>query len=76
MTMLMRALRDTWPNVLTFFDADDAVHSISDALVNGWSFPLVPFVGLALALIVYLRGWLKIRKTRARELPTGAPRVL
>lgn len=69
MTMLMRGVADTWPNVLTFFDADDAVHSISDALVNGWSFPLVPFVGLALALIVYLRGWLKIRKTRARELP-------
>jgi cytochrome c oxidase assembly factor CtaG len=49
-------------------DADE-VHSIGDALVNGWSLPLVPFFGLGLTLIVYLRGWWMARQTRADELP-------
>ena len=47
----------------------DEVHSIGDALVHGWSLPLVPFFGLGLTLVVYLRGWWAVRKTRARELP-------
>ncbi len=65
---LLNAIALLDSNAVAAPDAD-AVHSISDALVNGWSFPLVPFIGLALALAIYLRGWLKIRKTRARQLP-------
>lgn len=38
-------------------------------LLAAWSFPLVPFVGLALALVVYLSGWRTARRTRSRELP-------
>ena len=52
-----------------WLDADEAIHSIGDALVHGWSFPLLPFSGLALTLIVYLRGWWTLRKRRAQELP-------
>ena len=49
-------------------DADEGVRSVGDALVHGWSFPLLPFFGLALTLAVYLRGWWLARRTRAREL--------
>jgi cytochrome c oxidase assembly factor CtaG len=35
-----------------------------------WSFPVVPLVGLALMLVLYLRGWNAARRTRALELPT------
>ena len=38
-------------------------------LLAAWSFPVVPFVGLALALVVYLCGWSLARRTRPRELP-------
>jgi cytochrome c oxidase assembly factor CtaG len=34
-----------------------------------WSFPIVPFVGIALLLVVYVRGWFATRCTRAAELP-------
>ncbi len=34
-----------------------------------WSFPPLPFIALSLALLVYVRGWLIARRTRARELP-------
>jgi putative membrane protein len=50
-------------------DVDEPIHSISDALVHGWSFPLLPFFGLTLTLIVYLRGWWATQKTRSQELP-------
>ena len=55
--------------IAVLLDADEAVHSIGDALVHGWSFPLLPFSGLALTFIVYLRGWWMLRKRRERELP-------
>ena len=48
-------------------DADE-VKSISDAVQNGWSLPLVPFISIVLTLAVYLRGWLIARRTRPREL--------
>jgi putative membrane protein len=47
----------------------DEVRSVGDALVRGWSFPLLPFFGLALTLVVYLRGWWIARRTREQELP-------
>jgi len=34
-----------------------------------WSFPVVPFVGLAVTFILYLRGWAVARRTRSNELP-------
>lgn len=34
-----------------------------------WSFPVVPFVGLAVTFILYLRGWAVARRTRGNELP-------
>jgi cytochrome c oxidase assembly factor CtaG len=34
-----------------------------------WSFPVAPFLGLAIALIVYLRGFRTASRTRSRELP-------
>ena len=37
-------------------------------LLAAWSFPVIPFVGLALAQVVYLRGWSVARRTRPREL--------
>lgn len=42
---------------------------LPDNILAAWSFPIVPFVGLALTLTVYVRGWLAVRKTRPRELP-------
>jgi len=38
-------------------------------LLAAWSFPGVPFVGLSIALIVYLRGWRAAQRTRPHELP-------
>lgn len=60
-----------WPgaSALAFLDADEAIRSVEDALAHGWSFPLLPFFGLALTLVVYLRGWRNAQKTRVRELP-------
>jgi len=55
--------------LLALFDTDAEVHSIDDAVVHGWSLPLVPFIGLTLALVIYWRGWLKAHKTRPLELP-------
>jgi cytochrome c oxidase assembly factor CtaG len=34
-----------------------------------WSLPVFPFLGLAAALVLYLRGWAAARKTRSFELP-------
>ena len=52
-----------------WLDADEGIRSVGDALVRGWSFPVVPFLGLTLTLVVYLRGWWAVRRTRAEELP-------
>jgi putative membrane protein len=37
--------------------------------LTAWSFPVVPFIGLAATLVLYLRGWAAARRTRPRELP-------
>jgi len=34
-----------------------------------WSFPVVPFIGIALTAALYLRGWLAAHRTRPHELP-------
>jgi len=53
------------PISLEFFDADAPPANILAA----WSFPLPPFVGLAITLLIYLRGWRAARRTRPRQLP-------
>lgn len=37
--------------------------------LTAWSWPVVPLVSVFLAQVVYLRGWLKARRTRPVELP-------
>lgn len=55
--------------LLALVDADEAAGSLNDILAHGWSFPVLPFIGLVLMLAIYLRGWLVARKTRPYELP-------
>jgi cytochrome c oxidase assembly factor CtaG len=38
--------------------------------LNAWSLPLVPLIGLTLALLLYLHGWRAARRTRPLELPS------
>jgi putative membrane protein len=38
-------------------------------LLRQWSFPVLPFVGLLLAAVIYVRGWIAASRTRPRELP-------
>jgi putative membrane protein len=52
---------------LSFADAD--LDTLSGGIARAWSFPLVPFVGLALTTILYLRGFRQARQTRPDELP-------
>ncbi|HEY1986067.1 MAG TPA: cytochrome c oxidase assembly protein [Terracidiphilus sp.] len=37
--------------------------------MSAWSFPVVPFITLALAAVIYLRGWHAATLTRPHELP-------
>jgi len=39
------------------------------AILAAWSWPLWPAVGIVVAGALYLRGWLVLQRTRARELP-------
>jgi putative membrane protein len=39
-------------------------------ILTAWSFPLLPFVGLGIAVALYLRGWQAIRRTRPRQMPS------
>src|SRR6202051_4440396 len=39
------------------------------AVMQSWSFPLGPTLGVLLAAVVYLRGWRLARATRPEELP-------
>jgi cytochrome c oxidase assembly factor CtaG len=38
-------------------------------ILAAWSWPLWPALGLLIAGTLYLRGWKKLQRTRARELP-------
>jgi cytochrome c oxidase assembly factor CtaG len=43
---------------------------LPDNILLAWSFPIAPFIALALTLIVYLRGWRAAHQTRPHELPS------
>ena len=53
------------PPTLLILDADPLPTNILAA----WSFPIVPFITLAITLIIYLRGWRAIHQTRPHQLP-------
>lgn len=38
-------------------------------LLAAWSFPVAPFIGLSLLVVVYLLGWRAAFRTRSNELP-------
>ncbi len=46
-----------------------AAEAVPRNFLAAWSFPILPFIVLTLALIVYLRGWQAAHRTRPRELP-------
>ena len=41
----------------------------ADALVTRWDIPWVVTSALAITALIYLRGWLQIRKTRPEQFP-------
>jgi putative membrane protein len=51
--------------MLAIFDIDPVPANFWAA----WSFPVLPFIALALTLVVYVRGWRAARRTRPRQLP-------
>lgn len=51
--------------LLAIFDTD----AFPQNLWAAWSLPIVPFIGIALLLLVYLRGWRAAHRTRPHELP-------
>jgi cytochrome c oxidase assembly factor CtaG len=51
--------------IIAIFDSDP----LPDNWLAAWSLPIVPLIGLSLALILYLRGWRVARRTRPYELP-------
>jgi putative membrane protein len=38
-------------------------------ILTSWSFPIIPFITLTITLILYLRGWRAIHRTRPDQLP-------
>lgn len=54
---------------LAIFAADGLAGAPAGTVLRAWSFPWLPFVGLVLASMLYLRGWNAARLTRPRELP-------
>lgn len=52
---------------LAFLDAPPDV--LSGGILRAWSFPIVPFTGMVLATVIYLRGFAQARRTRPSELP-------
>jgi putative membrane protein len=49
-------------------DGANGVPVLGD-LLRTWSLPLAPLITLAIALVLYVRGWNVARITRGRELP-------
>ncbi len=47
----------------------DGPEALAQGWMRAWSFPVVPFISLTLAALVYGRGFLAVRATRPRELP-------
>ena len=52
---------------LAFFDGDPG--SLSGGVLRAWSFPVLPFLALAVTSGLYLHGYVQARRTRAEELP-------
>jgi len=48
----------------TIFEADSPPVNFMTA----WSLPLVPLVGFAITLALYLRGWVAVQRTRPRQM--------
>ncbi len=51
--------------ILALLDADP----LPANWLAAWSWPMVPLVGVSIALVLYLRGWRAAQRTRAHELP-------
>ena len=51
--------------ILAILDPDSSAANI----LTAWSFPPLPFLGLAITLVLYLRGWRVTRRTRPRQMP-------
>ncbi len=49
--------------------ADADLDALSGGILRAWSFPVVPFLGLALTTFLYLRGFVRAHRTRPRQLP-------
>jgi cytochrome c oxidase assembly factor CtaG/Fe-S-cluster-containing hydrogenase component 2 len=43
--------------------------NLTQAILQSWTIPLVPTIGVILAALIYLRGWRMARVTRPLELP-------
>jgi cytochrome c oxidase assembly factor CtaG len=54
---------------LSIIELQSAGDDVPRSFLSAWSLPLVPLIGLTLALLLYLRGWRAARRTRPRELP-------
>jgi putative membrane protein len=55
--------------LLAMMNADGNGTPVLGELLRTWSAPVGPLVGLAMALVLYLRGWRLARVTREQELP-------
>lgn len=55
--------------IFALIDADGGGAPVMGELLRTWSVPPGPLIALALAMVLYLRGWWVARRTRARELP-------
>ena len=53
----------------SIIELQGAGDDVPQSFLTAWSLPLVPLIGLALTLLLYLRGWRAAYRTRPRELP-------
>lgn len=53
----------------SIIELQGAGDDVPQSFLTAWSLPLVPLIGLALTLLLYLRGWRAVYRTRPRELP-------
>ncbi len=49
-------------------DQNPVGDTLAQRFIGAWSFPLLPFITLALSTLIYLRGWRAASRTRPREL--------
>jgi putative membrane protein len=53
----------------SIIELQGAGDDVPQSFLTAWSLPLVPLIGLALTLLLYLHGWRAAYRTRPRELP-------